>query len=81
VLEPKLLLADEPTGNLDTVNSSAIHRLFHELNKKHGTTMVIVTHNLDLARSIPRVVTMLDGHIESDMQVETHGNYRDHAEE
>ena len=66
VLEPKLLLADEPTGNLDTGNSAQIHALFHELNQKHGTTMVVVTHNPELARSIPRVITMKDGHIESD---------------
>ncbi len=66
VLEPKLLLADEPTGNLDTANSAQIHALFHELNQKHGTTMVVVTHNPELARSIPRVITMKDGHIESD---------------
>ena len=69
VLEPKMLLADEPTGNLDTENSAQIHALFHELNRTHGTTMVLVTHNEQLAQSIRRVVTMKDGHIESD---ETH---------
>ncbi|MBN8589451.1 MAG: ABC transporter ATP-binding protein [Rhodothermia bacterium] len=69
VLEPKLLLADEPTGNLDTANSAAIHALFHELNRVHGTTMVIVTHNPELAKSIPRVVTMVDGRIERDEHV------------
>ncbi len=66
VLEPKLLLADEPTGNLDSANSTAVHTLFHELNRKHGTTMVLVTHNHELARSIPRVITMRDGRIERD---------------
>ena len=66
VLEPKLLLADEPTGNLDTENSAAIHRLFHELNQRHNTTMVIVTHNPELARSVPRVIKMRDGKIEHD---------------
>jgi lipoprotein-releasing system ATP-binding protein len=75
VLEPKLLLADEPTGNLDTANSDAIHALFHELNRNHGTTMVLVTHNVDLARSIPRVVTMRDGSVERDEVVETHNAY------
>ena len=75
VLEPKLLLADEPTGNLDTANSNAIHSLFHELNRNHGTTMVLVTHNVDLARSIPRVVTMRDGSVERDEVVETHNAY------
>ncbi len=65
-LKPKLLLADEPTGNLDTINSAEIHQLFHDLNQSIGTTMVLVTHNPELARSMPRVITMRDGHIESD---------------
>ena len=65
-LRPKLLLADEPTGNLDTDNSAQIHELFHELNERHGTTMVLVTHNPELARSLPRVIKMRDGNIESD---------------
>jgi lipoprotein-releasing system ATP-binding protein len=76
VLEPKLLLADEPTGNLDTVNSSAIHELFHELNRVHGTTMVIVTHNPELARSIPRVISMRDGRVEQDERSDPAGPYR-----
>src|SRR4051812_4738692 len=66
VLSPKLLLADEPTGNLDTVTSGAMHDLFFEINKKHGTTIVIVTHNMVFAESMPRVVTMRDGKIETD---------------
>jgi len=65
-LKPKLLLADEPTGNLDTINSAEIHKLFHDLNESIGTTMVLVTHNPELARSMPRVITMRDGNIESD---------------
>ena len=65
-LRPKLLLADEPTGNLDTDNSAQIHELFHDLNLRHGTTMVLVTHNPELSRSLPRVIKMRDGHIESD---------------
>ena len=65
-LKPKLLLADEPTGNLDTDNSAQIHELFHELNERHGTTMVLVTHNPELSRSLPRVIKMRDGNIESD---------------
>ncbi|MDC0683178.1 ABC transporter ATP-binding protein [Sorangium sp. So ce327] len=66
VLSPKLLLADEPTGNLDTATSDSIHQLFFEMNRKHGTTIVVVTHNLSFAESMPRVVTMRDGTIESD---------------
>ncbi len=68
VLSPKLLLADEPTGNLDSNTSSAIHELFFEINRKHGTTIVVVTHNPAFAESMPRIVTMRDGRIESDQK-------------
>jgi lipoprotein-releasing system ATP-binding protein len=66
VMEPKLVLADEPTGNLDSKTSEAIHELFFALNASLGTTFLIVTHSLELARRMPRVVTMRDGRIESD---------------
>ncbi|MEM1413672.1 MAG: ABC transporter ATP-binding protein [Myxococcota bacterium] len=66
VMEPRLVLADEPTGNLDTTTSEAIHRLFFELNERRGTTFLIVTHNPDLARRMPRVVRMRDGRVEDD---------------
>jgi lipoprotein-releasing system ATP-binding protein len=66
VLEPSLVLADEPTGNLDSHTSEAIHELFVGLNRSHGTTFLIVTHSSDLAARMPRVVTMRDGAIESD---------------
>ncbi len=61
VLEPQLLLADEPTGNLDTAMSEEIHQLLFELNEKHGTTMLAVTHNAELANRMPRRVRMVDG--------------------
>jgi lipoprotein-releasing system ATP-binding protein len=70
VLSPKLILADEPTGNLDSNTSGAIHDLFFEVNEKHGTTIVVVTHNLGFAQSMPRVVTMRDGQIETDQRGE-----------
>jgi lipoprotein-releasing system ATP-binding protein len=66
VLSPKLLLADEPTGNLDSATSAAIHDLFFQINKSHGTTVVIVTHNPELARSMPRIVTLKDGVVDHD---------------
>ena len=66
VLSPRLLLADEPTGNLDTATSSAMHNLFFEINRKHGTTIVVVTHNQAFAESMPRMVSMLDGKIDRD---------------
>ncbi len=65
-LDPKLVLADEPTGNLDTQTSDAIHELFFQINKEHGTTIVVVTHNPFFAESMPRVVRMLDGKVVKD---------------
>jgi lipoprotein-releasing system ATP-binding protein len=65
-LEPRLLLADEPTGNLDSATSAQIHDLFFAINKQRGTTIVVVTHNLALAASMPRVVTLRDGRVEKD---------------
>ncbi len=66
VLSPKLILADEPTGNLDSATSEAMHELFFEINRKHGTTIVVVTHNNGFAQAMPRVVTMRDGKIHTD---------------
>ncbi len=66
VLEPKLLLADEPTGNLDSKTSEQIHDLFFKINEERGTTIVVVTHNVGLAESMPRVVTLRDGRVEKD---------------
>jgi lipoprotein-releasing system ATP-binding protein len=66
VLSPKLLLADEPTGNLDSTTSQEMHELFFEINREHGTTIVVVTHNLGFAASMPRTVTMRDGLIDTD---------------
>jgi lipoprotein-releasing system ATP-binding protein len=66
VLEPKLLLADEPTGNLDSKTSAQIHDLFFTINKQRGTTIVVVTHNMPFAASMPRVITLKDGRVERD---------------
>jgi lipoprotein-releasing system ATP-binding protein len=66
VLEPKLILADEPTGNLDSATSVQIHDLFFAINRQRGTTVVVVTHNTALAASMPRVVTLRDGRVEKD---------------
>jgi lipoprotein-releasing system ATP-binding protein len=67
-LEPKLLLADEPTGNLDTATSDAIHDLFFDINRKHQTTIVVVTHNPSFAQRMPRVVSMSDGKVVKDQR-------------
>jgi lipoprotein-releasing system ATP-binding protein len=68
VLSPKLLLADEPTGNLDTATSSAMHELFFEINRTRGTTIVVVTHNASFAERMPRVVHLRDGRVEKDVR-------------
>lgn len=61
--EPKILLADEPTGNLDSVNANIVIDLFLELTKLYDMTLVIVTHNLDIAKRMNRIVKMKDGEI------------------
>jgi lipoprotein-releasing system ATP-binding protein len=58
VNKPDILLADEPTGNLDTANSEEVHRLINELNRDLGMTVIIVTHNNDLAQLMDRRVTI-----------------------
>ena len=61
--KPKLLLADEPTGSLDHAAAENLGRLLLELNREEGVALVLVTHSLELARSLPRVVTLLDGEL------------------
>ncbi|HUK65655.1 MAG TPA: ABC transporter ATP-binding protein [Anaeromyxobacteraceae bacterium] len=60
-LRPRLLLADEPTGNLDPATAEGIHRLLQELNAALGITMVIVTHNERLAGALPRKLCLSSG--------------------
>ncbi len=61
VLGPALLLADEPTGNLDRHTGAEIQTLYIELNREHGSTLVVVTHSPELARHMPRRLQMIDG--------------------
>ncbi|WP_299977504.1 ABC transporter ATP-binding protein [Desulfobacula sp.] len=63
VMEPDILLADEPTGNLDQKNSNSVHALIDELNKELGMTVIVVTHNNELARMMKRNVTITNGGI------------------
>lgn len=67
MLKPSVLLADEPTGNLDKHNGDQVHQLLIELNREMGMTMVVVTHNLELAAMMSRMVTIVDGQL-----VQTH---------
>lgn len=61
VLEPKVLLADEPTGNLDTKTGESVFALLQELNRIKGVTLIIVTHNPNLAAQMPRRILLTDG--------------------
>ncbi len=60
---PKIVLADEPSGNLDTENSTALHTLFFELREKFNQTFIIVTHNEELAKISDRKIYMKDGKV------------------
>ena len=63
---PPILLADEPTGNLDSATGQQIIDLILALHRDMGTTLVLVTHDHDLAASMERVISLRDGRIESD---------------
>jgi len=63
VLKPRVLLADEPTGNLDQNNSDQVHDLLFQLNQELTMTMVVVTHNMQLASYMNRCVTIIDGQL------------------
>ena len=61
VLDPEVLLADEPTGNLDPKSGARVQELILELNRERGLTSVIVTHNMELAQALDRRITLVDG--------------------
>lgn len=66
VNNPSILFADEPTGNLDTKMSEEILRIFNEINSSEGVTIVLVTHEADVANSAKRIVRLVDGEIADD---------------
>ena len=69
VNNPKLLLADEPTGNLDTRTSIEVMGIFQRLNQEHGLTIVLVTHEPDIAEYGTRIVSFRDGRVKTDEPV------------
>jgi putative ABC transport system ATP-binding protein len=73
--EPALLLADEPTGNLDTASGAAVMKLLRELHTA-GTTVVVITHDTQLAAGLPRQVRMRDGQITGDTALTLTGEVR-----
>jgi putative ABC transport system ATP-binding protein len=71
VADPAVILADEPTGNLDTVNGQHVLDLLLQLNRAEGTTLVLVTHDPALAKHATRIITLRDGLVISDEQQTT----------
>lgn len=67
VNNPKIILADEPTGNLDSKSGKEIIELFHYLNKEEGRTIVLVTHDIELAKQANRIIIIKDGKISTDI--------------
>lgn len=63
---PSLILADEPTGNLDAENSGEVLSLLSELNREHNVTLIVVTHSKEVAASAKRIVTLRDGRVVAD---------------
>jgi putative ABC transport system ATP-binding protein len=78
VNNPALILADEPTGNLDSRTSVEVMEIFQRLNRERGITLVLVTHEHDIAQYAKRVVVFKDGKIQKDYQI---AEQRDAAEE
>src|SRR5258707_1607246 len=66
VNQPPILLCDEPTGNLDTRTSREIMALFRQLNKDDGLTVILVTHDLEVARRADRALVLIDGQLVAD---------------
>ena len=66
VNRPTLILADEPTGNLDTKTGEVVLGTFQKLNEEHGSTIVLITHELDVAEHAQRIITIRDGVVVSD---------------
>jgi len=65
---PKIILADEPTGNLDSENTAKIYKIFREINQRYGTTFIIVTHDRRIAEETDRIVEIKDGRIVFDIK-------------
>ena len=63
VNKPSIILADEPTGNLDSKNSQNVFRILRELSDEYGLSLLVVTHDQDFADQTDRIIEMGDGHI------------------
>ena len=66
VNKPSVLFADEPTGNLDSKSGQMVLEILQKLNREHGHTILLITHEIDIAKHAQRIIHILDGKIESD---------------
>ncbi len=78
MVKPPILMADEPTGNLDSANGAHVLDLLISLNRREGTTLVLVTHDATLTERADRIVTLRDGRIVADeiRELVPHSSYR-----
>jgi len=75
VAEPALIIADEPTGNLDSKTTSEVVDQFAQVNKEFGTTILVVTHNPDIANMTHRVISLKDGLVEKEQYLQRIDSY------
>jgi ABC-type lipoprotein export system ATPase subunit len=75
VTEPALIIADEPTGNLDSKTTSEVVSQFVQANKEFGTTIVIVTHNMEIANRTQHIISIRDGLIEKEQYLQRIDSY------
>jgi len=80
VNDPTLILADEPTGNLDTKTGEIVLATFQKLNKEHGRTVILITHEPDVAEHAERIITLRDGLIVTDSKKHSRRHARHHHE-
>lgn len=78
-MKPALILADEPTGNLDTKSADDVFLLMREINRSQGTTFLIITHNLELASRTDRIIEIVDGKLASGKTTSTAGKSKSPA--
>ena len=73
--DPSIILADEPTGSLDSKTGGLVMEIFHKINREHGKTVILITHNESLAKQTDRIVTICDGEIVSDKVLRREANH------